>query len=353
MQEGDSVRQFDYTQLKKRNWDSEILGYVAQIHEFKGRQQMYLRQREAELDKLVEIAKVQSTEASNEIEGIRTTNTRLKQLCADKTTPRNRDEKEIMGYRDVLNTIHENYEYIPLRPNYILQLHRDLYRYSEKDIGGKFKNTQNYISATDSQGNTFVLFTPLPPYETPGAIEQICESYNRVIDTQEIDPLILIPVLIHDFLCIHPFNDGNGRMSRLLTTLILYRSGYYVGKYISLESKIARNKDLYYDALEASQHGWQEGKDDPTPFIKYLLSVILAAYRDFDERMELVDGKRSALEIIRQAAESKLGKFTKADLIELCPTLGKTSVESSIKKLVDEGVLVKHGKGRATFYTRA
>lgn len=347
------MRQFDYTQLKKRNWDSEILGYVAQIHEFKGRQQMYLRQREAELDKLVEIAKVQSTEASNEIEGIRTTNTRLKQLCADKTTPRNRDEKEIMGYRDVLNTIHENYEYIPLRPNYILQLHRDLYRYSEKDIGGKFKNTQNYISATDSQGNTFVLFTPLPPYETPGTIEQICESYNRVIDTQEIDPLILIPVLIHDFLCIHPFNDGNGRMSRLLTTLLLYRSGYYVGKYISLESKIARNKDLYYDALEASQHGWQEGKDDPTPFIKYLLSVILAAYRDFDERMELVDGKRSALEIVRQAAESKLGKFTKADLIELCPTLGKTSVESSIKKLVDEGVLVKHGKGRATFYTRA
>ena len=141
-------------------------------------------------------------------------------------------------------------------------------------------------------------------------------------------------------------------MSRLLTTLLLYRSGYYVGKYISLESKIARNKDLYYNALEDSQHGWQEGKDDPTPFIKYLLSVILAAYRDFDERMELVDGKRSALEIIRQTVESKLGKFTKADLIELCPTLGKTSVESSIKKLVDEGVLIKHGKGRATFYTR-
>ena len=346
------MRQFDYTQLKHRTWDSEILGYVAQIHEYKGRQQSYLRQREAELDKLVEIAKVQSTEASNEIEGIRTTNTRLKQLCADKTTPRNRDEKEILGYRDVLNTIHENYAYIPLRPNYILQLHRDLYRYSEKGIGGSFKNTQNYISATDSQGNSFVLFIPLPPYETPAAIEQICESYNRAIDTQEIDPLILIPVLIHDFLCIHPFNDGNGRISRLLTTLLLYRSGYYVGKYISLESKIARNKDLYYDALEASQYGWQEGTEDPTPFIKYLLSIILAAYRDFDDRMELVNGKRSALEVVRQAVENKIGKFTKADMIEMCPTLGKTSVESSIKKLVDEGILVQHGKGRATFYTR-
>ena len=252
------MRDFDYTKLKGRTWDSEILGYVAQIHEYKGRQQTLLKQRPLELERLVEIAKVQSTEASNEIEGIRTTNTRLKQLCADKTAPRTRDEKEIMGYRDVLNTIHESYEYIPLRPSYILQLHRDLYRYSEKGIGGSFKNTQNYISATDTAGNTFVQFTPLPPYETPGAIEKICDSYNRVIDTQEIDPLILIPVAIHDFLCVHPFNDGNGRMSRLLTTLLLYRAGYHVGKYISLESKIAKNKGLYYNALEASQGGWHE-----------------------------------------------------------------------------------------------
>lgn len=347
------MRDFDYTKLKGRTWDSEILGYVAQIHEYKGRQQTLLKQRPLELERLVEIAKVQSTEASNEIEGIRTTNTRLKQLCADKTAPRTRDEKEIMGYRDVLNTIHESYEYIPLRPSYILQLHRDLYRYSEKGIGGSFKNTQNYISATDTAGNTFVLFTPLPPYETPGAIEKICDSYNRVIDTQEIDPLILIPVAIHDFLCVHPFNDGNGRMSRLLTTLLLYRAGYHVGKYISLESKIAKNKGLYYNALEASQGGWHENRDDPTPFIKYLLSVILAAYRDFDERMELVSDKLPAIEVVHRAVESKLGKFTKTDILEFCPTLGKTSVESSLKQLVDEGVLVKHGKGRATFYTRA
>ena len=347
------MREFDYTKLKERTWDSEILGYVAQIHEYKGRQQVLLKQQPTELERLVEIAKIQSTEASNEIEGIRTTNTRLKQLCADKTTPRTRDEREIMGYRDVLNTIHESYEYIPLRSSYILQLHRDLYRYSEKGIGGSFKNTQNYISATDAAGNTFVLFTPLPPYETPAAIDQICNSYNRVIDTQEIDPLILIPVLIHDFLCVHPFNDGNGRMSRLLTTLLLYRAGYLVGKYISLENKIAKNKDLYYNALEASQSGWYESADDPTPFIKYLLCVILAAYRELDERLELVGGKRSAIEVVRRTVGCRIGKFTKADIMELCPTLGKTSVESSLKQLVDEGVLIKHGKGRATFYTRA
>lgn len=346
------MRTFEYAKLKERSWDSEILGYVAQIHEFKGRQQLYLKQSPAGLDRLVEIAKVQSTEASNEIEGIRTTSTRLKQLCADKTTPRNRDEMEIMGYRNVLNTIHENYEYIPVRATYILQLHRDLFRYSAKSTAGSFKNTQNYITETDAQGNSRLLFTPLAPYETAPAIDAICESYARTINTQDIDPLILIPVFIHDFLCIHPFNDGNGRMSRLLTTLLLYRSGYLVGKYISLESKIAKNKVLYYDALAQSQDGWREGTDDPTPFIKYLLATILAAYRDFEDRMDLVSEKRPALDAVRRAAEGKIGKFTKADILELCPALSAASVESSIKKLVNSGFLVKHGSGRATFYIR-
>lgn len=347
------MRSFDYSYLKNKTWNNEILGLVAQIHEYKGRQELYLKQKPEKLDKLIEIAKIQSTEASNEIEGIRTTNTRLKQLVADKTTPRNRDEEEIMGYRDVLNTIHENYEYIPVRANYILQFHRDLFQYSEKGIGGCFKNTQNYISATDSEGNEFVLFTPLAPYETPAAVDAICESYNRMFDTQEIDTLILIPVFIHDFLCIHPFNDGNGRMSRLLTTLLLYRSGYMIGKYISLESKIAKNKKLYYDALEACQRGWHENQEEPAPFIKYLLRTILAAYRDFEERVDLVREKLPAAEIVRHAVYGKIGKFTKSDIMELCPTIGKTSVENSIKQLVDRGVLIKHGSGRSTYYTRS
>lgn len=347
------MRSFDYSILKNKTWDNEILGLVAQIHEYKGRQELYLKQKPEELDRLVEIAKIQSTEASNEIEGIQTTNTRLKQLVADKTAPRNRDEEEIMGYRDVLNTIHENYEYIPIRANYILQLHRDLFRYSKKGIGGHFKNTQNYISATDSEGNEFVLFTPVTPYETPPAVDAICESYNRVIDTQEIDALLLTPVFIHDFLYIHPFNDGNGRMSRLLTTLLLYKSGYVIGKYISLESKIAKNKNLYYDALEACQRGWYESQEDPAPFIKYLLRTILAAYRDFEDRVDLVSEKLPAVEVVRRAVYGKIGKFTKRDIMELCPTIGKTSVENSIKQLVDRGVLVKHGSGRSTYYTRS
>lgn len=347
------MRSFDYSSLKEKTWDSEIISLVAQIHECKSRQTVYLKQKPQELEKLVEIAKRQSTEASNAIEGIRTTSTRLKQLCEEKTTPKNRDEEEILGYRDVLNTIHENYEYIPIKTNYILQLHRDLYKYTEKNIGGHFKTTQNVIAATDENGKEYVLFTPLAPYETPSAIDAICENYNKATENDELDALLLIPVFIHDFLCIHPFSDGNGRMSRLLTALLLYRSGYVVGKYISIESKIAANKDLYYKALENCQEGWHENKEDAAPFIKYMLRIILAAYRDFEERIELVSEKRPAKETVRRAVYSKMGKLSKSDISELCPSIGIKSVELALKQLLEEGVLVKKGTGRATFYIRS
>lgn len=346
------MRIFDYSLLRERKWDSEVLGLVAQIHEYKGRQEMFLRQKPAALDRLVEIAKIQSTEASNKIEGIVTTGTRLKQLYEEKTTPKNRDEQEILGYRDVLNTIHENFAYIPLRASYILQLHRDLYRYSEKAIGGRFKNTQNYIAETLPDGTQRIRFMPLPPYETPGAIDAICDSFNRTIDAGGVDPLILIPCFINDFLCIHPFNDGNGRMSRLLTTLLLYRSGYMVGRYISLESKIEKNKSAYYAALEMSGTNWHEAANDPAPFIKHLLGVILAAYREFEERVDLVAGKQTTLDTVKAAINRKIGKFTKRDIMEAVPAAGKTSVENALKKLTEEGVIIRHGAGKATFYTK-
>ncbi len=347
------MRVFDYSSLKDKKWDSEIVALIAQIHEYKGRQEVYLKQKPEELDKLVEIAIRQSTEASNAIEGIRTTKTRLKELCEEKTTPKNRDEEEILGYRDVLNTIHENYEYIPIRANYILQLHRDLYKYTEKDIGGHFKVSQNVIAAVDETGKEYVLFTPLAPYETPAAIDAICENYNSMVEKEEIDSVLLIPIFIHDFLCIHPFSDGNGRMSRLLTTLLLYRSGYVVGKYVSIESKISKNKDLYYKALEECQEGWHENREDVTPFVKYMLRIILATYRDFEERVNLVCEKLPAKEIVRRAVYNKIGKLSKSDIAELCPSIGIKSVELAIKQLVEDGVLVKKGSGRTTFYIRS
>ena len=346
------MRVFNYDLLQDCHWDSEILGLVAQIHEFKGRQELYIKQKPAVLDKLVEAAKIQSTEASNKIEGIVTTSTRVKQLYLEKTTPHNQDEEEIMGYRDALNTIHENYKYIPIRSSYILQLHRDLYKYSEKSIGGRFKNTQNYITETHSDGTQFVRFTPLEPYETPDAVEEICESFSRAIDSCTVDSLVLIPIFINDFLCIHPFNDGNRRMSRLLTTLLLYRCGYVVGRYISMESKIEKTKIKYYDVLEKSGVGWHTADNDPTPFVKYLLGIILSAYRDFESRVDIFDEKLPAIELVRKAISNKIGKFTKSEIMELTPSIGKSSVENALNKLTQEKVIERHGNGKSTFYTR-
>ena len=346
------MRNFNYTMINEWKWDSELLGLIAAIYKEAGKQELYLKQRPEDLEKLVEIAKVQSTEASNAIEGIRTTNTRIRQLVAEKTTPRNRSEQEIAGYRDVLNIIHESFDAIPITQNYILQLHKILYSQTNNPIAGRTKNVQNYISATYPDGHTEILFTPLAPYETPDALDRICGEYNRVIGNMELEPLIAIPIFIHDFLCIHPFNDGNGRMSRLLTTLLLYRSGFYVGKYISLEAKIAKNKDLYYDALSASQEGWHEGKDDPVPFIKYLLGTILAAYRDFEDRFSLVETKLPAIETVRRAAHNKIGRFTKQDIRELCPSLSLSSVEGALRKLVESGELRREGNGKNTCYYR-
>lgn len=346
------MRNFNYSSIKDQKWDSEILGLIAAIYKETGKQEMYLKQRPEELEKLVEIAKIHSTEASNAIEGIVTTNTRIKQLVAEKTTPRNRNEQEIAGYRDVLAIIHESFDAIMISQNYILQLHKILYSHINNPLAGRTKNVQNYISATYPDGNTKILFTPLAPYETPKALDAICDEYNRVIGNMELEPLIAIPVFIHDFLCIHPFNDGNGRMSRLLTTLLLYRSGFYVGKYISLEAKIAKNKDLYYEALQASQDGWLEGKEDPVPFIKFLLGTILAAYKDFGDRFSLVEEKKPALEIVRMATVNKIGRFTKQDIRELCPSLSISSIEGALRTLVDNGELIREGSGKNTCYYR-
>ena len=346
------MREFNYSVFKDRKWDSEILGYIAAIYKEAGKQELYFKQRPDELEKLVEIAKIQSTEASNAIEGIVTTGTRIRQLVEERTTPRNRDEQEIAGYRDVLGIIHENFDTISISQNYILQLHKILFSHMSNTVAGRTKTVQNYISATYADGHTEVLFTPLAPYETPEALDRLCEEYNYVIGNGVLEPLLAIPIFIHDFLCIHPFNDGNGRMSRLLTTLLLYRSGFYIGKYISLESLIAKNKDLYYEALFDSQQRWHEGEDDPLPFIKYMLGIIIAAYRDFEDRFSIVETKRPALDMVRMASQNKIGRFTKQDIRELCPSLSLSSIEGSLRKLVESGELKREGQGKNTFYYR-
>ena len=346
------MRTFNYSKIKDQKWDSEILSLIAAIYKEAGKQEMYLKQRAEQLEKLVEIAKIQSTEASNAIEGIVTTNTRIKQLVTEKTTPKNRNEQEIAGYRDVLNIIYDSFDAIPITKNYILQLHKILYSHMNNPVAGKTKTVQNYISATYPDGHVETLFTPLSPTDTPIALDCICNEYNRIIGNMEVEPLIAIPTFIHDFLCIHPFNDGNGRMSRLLTTLLLYRCGFYVGKYISLEAKIAKNKDLYYTSLNDSQHNWHDGNDNKVPFIKYILGTILSAYKDFEERFNLIETKKSALEIVREASYIKIGKFTKQDIKELCPSLSISSIEGALRKLIALGEINRVGNGKNICYYR-
>lgn len=346
------MRDFNYNLLKDKKWDLEIINYISTIENFKGRGEVFLAQKAHTLDNLVELAIIQSTESSNKIEGIRTTNSRMRDLLQKNIKPKNRDEEEILGYQDVLRTIHESYKYIPISSDVILQLHKDLFRYSDRSIAGRYKNTQNYISQTNADGESYTIFTPLDPFQTPIAMEMICDSYNKEIDRGEINPLILIPSFIHDFLCIHPFNDGNGRMSRLLTTLLLYKEGYMVGRYVSLEEKIEKTKINYYKSLEYSGQGRSTNDEDKIYFIKYILGIITSAYRDFEERVDIFDNNLSAFDLVKNAVNNQWGKFTKSDIMKLTPTISKASVENSLKDLLEDGVIERHGKGRGTFYVK-
>jgi Fic family protein len=347
------MRAFNYSKYREQKWDSEVLGLVAAIYKEAGKQELYLKQRPEELEKLVEIAKIQSTESSNAIEGIVTTDTRIRQLVAEKTAPRNRSEQEIAGYRDALSVIHESFDAIPVTRNYILQLHKILYSHTNNPLAGQTKNVQNYISATYPDGHAEILFTPLPPFETPDALDRICEEYDRVIGNLELEPLIAIPVFIHDFLCIHPFNDGNGRMSRLLTLLLLYRAGFIVGKYISIEMLIEKSKDSYYEALRASSRNWHENVNDHLPFLKYMLGVVVKAYNEFEDRVEhLRHRKMSKADRIKGLIEKTPGKISKKDIAQACPDISVTTIERALAELIASGFIEKVGTGRATAYVK-
>lgn len=345
------MREFNYKKYKEYRWDNEILNYLSQIHEYKGKQELFLRQKPVEMERLVEVAKIQSIESSNRIEGIITTVTRIGQIAKKKTTPKNRDEREIAGYRDVLNTIHENYDYIDINSNIILQLHRDLYKYAGLSYGGKFKNSQNYIEETLEDGTKRTRFTPLSPVETPIAVEELCNSYNKIINKGEVDPLLVIPIFILDFVSIHPFNDGNGRISRLLTLLLLYKSGYIVGKYISIEKIIEETKETYYDALEKSSLNWHNNQNDYSYFVEYYLGIILSAYKEFASRVEYLTNKKlTAIERVSVLFMESVSPINKSYLMERCPDISETTIERSLNTLLKEKKIEKISGGRFTEY---
>lgn len=346
------MRNINYTNQWSKMLTPEIVGMLTTIHEFKGEQNLFIEAHADELTELMEIAKIQSTEASNRIEGIFTSDERLKKLVMDKTTPKNRAEQEIAGYRDVLNTIHDNYDYIQIKPGIILQLHRDLYRFMGPGTGGYFKTTDNVIAEIDNAGNRKVRFEPVPAWETLGAIDKLCGAFDEVIRDETIDPLIVIPMFVLDFLCIHPFNDGNGRMSRLLTLLLLYRSGYIVGKYISIEKMIESTKETYYETLQASSAGWHEEENDYIPFVTYMLGIVVASYREFSSRVKLLTtAGLTKSDRIGAIIKQTIGTITKAEIMKKCPDISQITIQRALIELQERGKIIKIGGGRYTKYT--
>ena len=347
------LRNFNLKSEAENILTNNIINLISAIHEYKGKQTLYIEANHDILTSLLNIAKIQSTESSNKIEGIKTTDERINALVNEKVTPKNRNEEEIAGYRDVLELIHENYENMDITPNVILQMHKYLYKYSSKSIGGKFKDSENIIEETDEKGIKKIRFKPLSAFETPQAMNELCTSYNNEINANEIDPLFLIPIFILDFLSIHPFNDGNGRMSRLLTLLLFYKAGYIVGKYVSMEMLIEKTKETYYEALQASSVGWHEGENSYEPFVKYYLGIMLKAYNEFESRVEhLKYHNLSKPDRIKAVIDNKVGKITKKEIMELCPDISKVTVERTLTDLVKSGYIAKVGAGPSTGYVR-
>ena len=323
---------------------------IAKIHEYKGKQELYVKNYPDVLDKMIDVAKIQSTKSSNAIEGIYTNDARLNKLMNKKAEPKNRNEEEIAGYRHVLDIIHENYAYIEFNKNDILTLHNQLYSYSYVNYKGKFKTLDNTIMEVDALGNRKVRFQPVSSFETEMYFDEMVEAYNKAVK-ENIPALILIPVLIHDFLCIHPFDDGNGRMSRLLTLLLLYKFGYFVGRYISIEMLIEESKESYYEELQRTSENWNTGENDEIPFIRYMLGVLLKAYKECDDRFNLIGNEKlTSPERVLSVIQRSLEPLSKKDIMILCPDISQRTIERALKELNDNSKIKQVGSGRSTKY---
>lgn len=329
-----------------------IVRLVGGINEYKGMQQLYHQQAPQVLESLRQVAVVQSTESSNRIEGIEVSASKLDALMTEKAVPQNLPEGEIAGYRDVLATIHASYPHIVIAPNAILQLHRDLYKFVGSE-GGKWKSVDNTIDDILPDGSHKVRFKPVSAVATPYAMEELCSSLDRYSSTDDVDPLLLGATFIFDFLCIHPFRDGNGRMSRLLALLLLYVHGYEVGRYISIERIIEESKGSYYEALAKSSVGWHEGTHTLLPWWEYHLGTVLAAYKEFENRVGAAEsgrGRKSAM--VRGTVRRMVGNFSISELMALCPSVSRDMIRTVLEKMRDEGLVECIGSGRSATWRK-
>ena len=337
--------------LEGISFSQSNLSAVRAIGEFKGRQDLY-RQFPAMLESLRRMAAIQSTEASNRIEGVVAPPERIRRLVEHKTTPQNRSEDEIAGYRDVLATIYASAPDIVLSPKVILQFHRDLYAFLPGE-GGRWKATDNDIVEFLADGSSSVRFKPVPAFLTPGAVEQLVKRLHEVLSEGAVEPLVAIAAFIFDFLCIHPLLDGNGRMARLLTLLLLYQSGYEVGRYVSLEKTIEESKETYYESLLRSSQGWHEGQHDMSPWLEYLLGVLIASYKQLESRVASISGARGAKrQLVVDCIRRLPPTFRIADLIDACPGVPRPTVNRALSDLQRDGEIECSGKGRYAEWKR-
>lgn len=340
------MQSFEPGFIERQPITQNILRTIRLIGEYKGKQELFNQQAPQVLETLQQAALIQSTESSNRIEGVEAPLERIKALVAQKTTPQNRSEQEIAGYRDVLNTIHASYEYMPFNTSLVLQLHRDLYQFLPSG-GGQWKSSNNNITETRPDGSTVVRFETVTAFLTPGAMTQLHERFNSMMQADEVEPLLLIPSYVLDFLCIHPFRDGNGRMARLLTLLLLYQAGYEVGRYISLEKIVERSKESYYDTLYQSSLGWHSGQHTLLPWWEYFLGVILGAYRDFEQRVGLLTVSRGAKrEVVFDVVERLPNQFKYIDVERACPGISRPTINRALAELRNAGKIrcIKSGR---------
>ena len=321
------------------------------IGEYKGRQEVYVRQSPEALELMRKLATIESIESSNRLEGIVAGRQRIEGMALRSTRPKGKSEQEIAGYRDALALIHERWGSLPFSEEVIRRLHALLFSYMPEK-GGRWKEEDNYIIERAPDGRESIRFRPTSARDTPEAMRQLVERFDE-LSRRGDDPLIVIPLAVFDLLCIHPFASGNGRMARLLTLLLLYRSGYVVGRYISLERVFEETKETYYDALGASSRGWHEGAHDIMPWLTYFWGVMMRAYREFEARVGTVTtGYGSKTEQIELAVGRRTGPFAISDIERECPGISRDMVRHVLRRLRDEGRIISTGVGRGARWVK-
>lgn len=332
--------------LKRLTFTPAQLATLRAIGEYRGKQQLFYQQSPEVLKNLQRVAEIESTESSNRIEGITAPKERIEAIVLKQTTPKNRSEQEVAGYRDALELIHGSAEHMEFSTNVVLQLHSMLYRYLPNP-GGKWKPSDNEIIERHPDGTKRVRFKPVSAHLTPSWMDGLVNNYKEAITTSQLDPLIVLPLATLDFLCIHPFLDGNGRMSRLLSLMVLYHFDYQVGRYISLERIFEESKESYYETLEESSKAWHQGKHDVHPWLNYFWGVLIKAYKEFEQRMGAVkSGKGSKTDQIIQVINERHGPFSISDIEMVLPEISRDMIRLVLRQLRDDALILPQGKGR-------